>query len=51
MHWQLSLVYNRLKRNEEAASELEEYLKTKPDMSKGEKESVRNLIAKLRNTK
>jgi len=48
VHWQLSLVYNRMKRNADAANELEEYLKTKPGMSKSEKESVRDLIAKLR---
>jgi tetratricopeptide (TPR) repeat protein len=51
VHWQLSLVYNRLKRNSEAADELDEYLKTKPDITKEEKESVRNLIAKLRSAK
>lgn len=51
VHWQLSLVYNRLKRNQEAANELEEYLKTKPDLSKSEKESVRDLISRLRNSK
>jgi tetratricopeptide (TPR) repeat protein len=50
VQWQLSLVYNRLKRNQEAAAQLDEYLKTKTDMSAAEKESVRNLIAKLRKT-
>ncbi len=48
IHWQLSLVYNRLKRNQEAADQLEQYLKTKPDLKSAEKENVRNLIAKLR---
>jgi len=48
VHWQLSLVYNKLKRNHEAADELELYLKIKPDMSPAEKENVRNLIIKLR---
>lgn len=48
VHWQLSLVYNKLKRNLDAANELEEYLKIKPDMKPSEKENVRELIAKLR---
>ncbi len=51
VHWQLSLVYNKLKRNLDAANELEEYLKIKPDMKPSEKENVRQLIAKLRNSK
>ena len=51
VYWQLSLVYNRLKRNPEAADELEVYLKTKANLSKEEKESIRNLIVKLRGTK
>lgn len=51
VHWQLSLVYNRLKRNQEAADELEQYLKVKTEMDDKEKQNVRNLIAKLRNTK
>lgn len=50
VHWQLSLVYNRLKRNQDSANELEQYLKIKPDMSTAEKENVRGLIAKLRKT-
>ena len=48
VHWQLSLVYNRLNRNQDAANELEQYLKTKPHLSNAEKESVRQLISKLR---
>jgi tetratricopeptide (TPR) repeat protein len=51
VHWQLSLVYNRLKRNKEAADQLELYLKAKPDINKEEKESVLKLIAKLRDSK
>lgn len=51
VHWQLSLVYNRLNRNEDAARELEEYLKVKQDMDSTEKRRVRELIAKLRKTK
>jgi hypothetical protein len=41
-------VYNRQNRNEEAANELEQYLKIKPDMKDAEKQNVRELIAKLR---
>ena len=48
VHWQLSLVYNHLKRNKEAADELEKYLKTKPNIKDAEKESVSKLIVKLR---
>jgi tetratricopeptide (TPR) repeat protein len=48
VHWQLSVVYNRLKRNQEAADELEQYLKTKSDITAAEKENVRDLIVKLR---
>lgn len=48
VHWQLSVVYNRLKKNKEAADELELYLKSKSDMSKSEKENIRKLIEKLR---
>lgn len=51
VHWQLSLVYNRLNRNEDAARELEEYMKAKRDMDSSEKQKVRELIAKLRKTK
>ncbi len=51
VHWQLSLVYNKSKRNQEAADELEKYLKTKSDMNAAEKESVRNLISRLRKAK
>jgi tetratricopeptide (TPR) repeat protein len=51
VHWQLSIVYNRQKRNKEAADELEAFLKTKPDIKESEKESVRNLISKLRTSK
>lgn len=51
VHWQLSLVYNRLNRNREAADELEQYLKIKAELNDAEKENVRNLIARLRNSK
>lgn len=50
VHWQLSLVFNRLKKNGLAADELEQYLKTKHDMKQAEKDSVRELITKLRKT-
>ena len=48
VHWQLSNVYNRQKRNQEAADELELYIKAKTDMNATEKASVRDLITKLR---
>jgi len=51
IHWQLSLVYNRLNRNSEAARELEAYLRAEPDLPDAEKRDVRNLIAKLKSTK
>jgi len=50
VHWQLSLVYNRLKRNQDAANELETYLKVKTDMKDPERREVKELIAKLRKT-
>lgn len=49
IHWQLALLYNKLKRNDEAANELETYLKFQTDSS--EKKKVTELIAKLRKTK
>jgi tetratricopeptide (TPR) repeat protein len=51
VYWQLALVYNRLNRNEDAAGELEEYMKAKPDMDSAEKQKVRELIGKLRKPK
>lgn len=51
VHWQLSLVYNRLKKNKEAADELEQYLKVKPGINEAEKENVQKLIARLRTSK
>jgi tetratricopeptide (TPR) repeat protein len=51
VHWQLSLVYNRLKKNNEAIEELEQYLKTKTGMDRAEKENVRKLIDKLKTSK
>lgn len=46
IHWQLALLYNKLGRNQEAAVELETYLKILPNASN--KEDIKNLIAKLR---
>jgi tetratricopeptide (TPR) repeat protein len=46
LHWQLALLYNRLGRNKEAADELEEYLKIKPDSPDAPK--IKELISKLR---
>ena len=47
IHWQLSLIYtNNLKRYSDAATELESFLKIKPDYPEAEK--VRELINKLR---
>ncbi|MGD9564132.1 MAG: carboxypeptidase regulatory-like domain-containing protein [Pyrinomonadaceae bacterium] len=51
IHWQLSLVYNRMKRNEDAAKELEAYLNADPDLSRPEKQKIKDLIGKLRATK
>jgi len=48
VNWQLALVYNRLKRNKEAADELELYLKNQPNAS--DKNEVRELIVKLRSS-
>lgn len=49
IHWQLALLYNKLKRNREAADELEAYLKIQPDSP--DKKKVQDLIAKLRTSK
>jgi tetratricopeptide (TPR) repeat protein len=46
VHWQLALLYNKLGRNKEAADELEDYLKIRPD-ARDEKE-IQELIGKLR---
>lgn len=51
IHWQLSMVYNRLKRNREAADELEKYLATKTDITSAEREKVSQLISQLRKSK
>lgn len=47
IHWQLSLIYtNNLKKYEDAAQQLELFLKAKPDYEEAEK--VKDLIKKLR---
>lgn len=48
IHYQLSFVYNRQGRNDEAANELEAYLKYSEELSKEEKESTKKLIERLR---
>jgi tetratricopeptide (TPR) repeat protein len=45
-HWQLALVFNKLNRNEEAAKELELYIKTNPNSAENKK--TQELIGKLR---
>lgn len=46
VHWQLALLLNKLGRNQEAANELELYLKAQPDAR--DKKEIQDLIAKLR---
>jgi tetratricopeptide (TPR) repeat protein len=45
-HWQLSLLYNRLNRNQDTIDELEAFLKLVPDSP--DKNKIRDMIAKLR---
>jgi tetratricopeptide (TPR) repeat protein len=45
-HWQLSLLYNRLNRNQATINELEAFLKLVPDSP--DKNKIRDMIAKLR---
>ncbi len=49
IHWQLSLLFNKLKRNSEAADELETYLKILPNSP--DKKKIQDLISKLRTAK
>jgi tetratricopeptide (TPR) repeat protein len=49
VNWQLALVYNRLKRNQEAADELETYLKNQPNADN--RKDVQDLIVKLRTSR
>jgi tetratricopeptide (TPR) repeat protein len=46
VHWQLALLYNKLGRNEEAAAELEIYLKMQPNAP--DRKGIENTIARLR---
>jgi len=46
VHWQLSLLYNRLNRNQDTINELEAYLKLVPDSA--DKNKIQDLIAKLK---
>jgi hypothetical protein len=46
VHWQLSLLYNRLNRNQDTIKELEAYLRLVPDSP--DKNKIKNMIAKLR---
>jgi tetratricopeptide (TPR) repeat protein len=46
VHWQLSLLYNRLNRNQDTIDELETFLKLVPDSP--DKNKIQNMIAKLR---
>lgn len=45
-HWQLALLFDKLKRYKEAADELEEFLKIQPDSK--DKELIRKLIQRFR---
>ena len=45
-HWQLSLLYNRLNRNQDTINELEAFLKLVPDSP--DKNKIQDMIAKLR---
>jgi len=46
VHWQLALLYNKLGRNQEAADELEAYLRIRPEAQ--DKKQIQDWIAKLR---
>lgn len=48
VHWQLALLYNRLKRNAEAVNELEEFLRIEPNSP--DKAKIQDLIAKLKSS-
>ena len=48
VHWQLSLLYNRLKRNEDTITELETFLKLVPDSP--DKNRIKDMIAKLKDS-
>src|ERR1041385_1615907 len=46
VHWQLSLLYNRLNRTQDTISELETFLKLEPDSP--DKNKIRDMIARLK---
>ena len=46
VHWQLSLLYNRLNRNQDTIDELETFMKLVPNSP--DKNKIRDMIAKLR---
>ncbi len=46
VHWQLSLLYNRLNRNQDTIDELETFIRLVPDSP--DKNKIRDMIAKLR---
>jgi tetratricopeptide (TPR) repeat protein len=48
VHWQLSLLYNRLERTQDTINELETFLKLVPDSP--DKNKIRDLIAKLKSS-
>jgi tetratricopeptide (TPR) repeat protein len=48
-HWQLSLLYNRLNRNQDTIDELETFLKLVPDSP--DKNKIQDMIAKLKTSK
>ncbi len=49
IHWQLAMLYDKLKRNKDAADELEIYLKVQPEVKN--KKEIQDWIQRLRNTK
>ncbi len=49
IHWQLSLLFNRMKRNKETIAELETFLKLSPDAP--DKKKIEDMIVKLKAVK
>ena len=47
--WQLAILYNRLNRNQDAVTQLEDYLKSNPNDP--DKKKIQDLIVKLKNAK
>jgi Flp pilus assembly protein TadD len=46
--WQLAMLYEKLKRYEDAAKELEKYLKLSPEADAADKTRIKNIITQLR---